>query len=244
MRRSPNGVAAFTLLELLTVIVLAAILIGIGYPTFISILEKARKTQAANDMSQIVTAVNAYYTEYGKYPVDVASGNKDAYFGSGAVPSTSLSYGNNGALFDVLRNNTSSTTISANVCPTVNLVTCLNPRGIVFIQPPISKSGTKGGVNSTTGVWYDPWGSPYNVAIDVNYNNIVCAPNYVDLAAATYVTPNPADGTGDVGVRIGVISWSFGKNGALGGGPAASGFSAEPGTANNLTNSGDVISWQ
>ena len=225
MQRHPDE-RAFTLIELLVVMTLIAILVGIGVPAFTAIMESARKTNAKNEEQQIVAAVNAYYTDYGKYPVDVAAGGKDAYFGLGTVPSTSRSYGNNDWLFDVLRSNTSSTKTSTNTCPGTNLVTCLNPRAIVFIQPPASKSSNPGrsGVDvvptsPTFGVWFDPWGSPYNIAIDENYNNIVCAPNYTDLAT-TYVTPTPPDGSGDVGVRIGVISWSFGKNGALGGGPA------------------------
>src|SRR5437660_1255105 len=34
--------------------------------------EQARRTQAKNDLTQIVTAVNAFYTEYGKYPIVTA----------------------------------------------------------------------------------------------------------------------------------------------------------------------------
>jgi prepilin-type N-terminal cleavage/methylation domain-containing protein len=220
MRRSPNGVAAFTLLELLTVIVVAAILAGIGYPAFVSILDQAHKTQAKNEVQQILTAVNGYYTEYGKYPL--ASGTDVTFTGTSAGITSGSS---NAALFDVLRNNTNPTG------PNFATVTSWNPRAIVFVQPPISKSGTKGGVNSTTGIWYDPWGSSYNVMIDGSYNNQLTNPY--------------ADAPGGTTLYLGVIVWSFGKNGALGGGAAASGFSsAESGTANNFNNSGDVISWQ
>jgi type II secretory pathway pseudopilin PulG len=218
MRRSPDALGGFTMFEVLTVCVLIAILIGIGFPYYASVMETARKTQAKNEEQQIVTAVNAYYTDYGKYPIDTAvKGTGDAAYST-----------DNNALFDVLRNVTGTTPGNT-----------LNPRAIVYITPPISKTGTKGGVNSTTGIWYDPFGSAYNVAIDGNYNNIVVAPSYTDLAT-TYTTAS----NGDVGVQAGVIVWSFGKNGALGGGPAAPGFSAEPGTANNFFNSGDAISWQ
>jgi hypothetical protein len=38
-------------------------------------IDRARKTQVKNDLSQIVTAINAYYTEYGKYPMaDIKQG--------------------------------------------------------------------------------------------------------------------------------------------------------------------------
>ncbi len=60
---------AFTLIELLVVITIIAILIGLLFPAFSAIQNQAKKTQAKNDLTQIVTAVNAYYTEYGKYPL-------------------------------------------------------------------------------------------------------------------------------------------------------------------------------
>ena len=213
MRRSPNGLSGFTLIELLVVIATIAILFGIGFPTFIAIMEKARKTQAANEEQQIITAVNGYYTDYGRYPL--ASGADFTFTGTTAGITSGSS---NAALFDVLRNNINPTG------PNFATVTSSNPRAIVFIQPPFSKAGTKGGVNSTTGIWWDPFGSPYNVKIDGDYNNQLTNPY--------------ADAPGGTTLYLGVIVWSFGKNLALGGG------GAESGSANNFNNSGDVISWQ
>src|SRR3989441_1925336 len=60
--------AGFTLIELLVVIAIIAILIGMLFPAFSAVQNQARQTQAKNDLTQIVTAVNAFYTEYGKYP--------------------------------------------------------------------------------------------------------------------------------------------------------------------------------
>src|SRR5467141_864193 len=60
---------AFTLIELLVVITIIVILMGLLFPAFRGVQDQAKKTQAKNDLTQIVTAVNAYYTEYGKYPV-------------------------------------------------------------------------------------------------------------------------------------------------------------------------------
>ncbi|PYK35486.1 MAG: hypothetical protein DME54_04655 [Verrucomicrobia bacterium] len=213
MRRSPDGRHGFTLMELLIVIAMIAILIGIGYPTFISILEKARKTQAANEEQQIVAAVNGFYTDYGKYPLVTA----DTIIAGSTTPS-------NADLFYSLR----AVALGANA--PVNGIPAVNPRAIVFIQPPISKTGTKGGINTTTGIWYDPFGSPYNVMIDGSYDNQLTNP-YTDAPSGTTL-------------YLGVIVWSFGKNGRLGGGAPAAGFTSENGTANNFTNSSDVISWQ
>src|SRR5213083_1421074 len=69
MRKTPDGRAAFTLIELLVVIAIIAILIGLLFPAFSAVQNQAKRTQAKNDLTQIVTALNAYYTEYGKYPL-------------------------------------------------------------------------------------------------------------------------------------------------------------------------------
>jgi prepilin-type N-terminal cleavage/methylation domain-containing protein len=204
---------AFTLIEILVVMTLIAILMGIGYPAFTSVMEQARKTQAKNEEQQIVAAVNAFYTDYGKYPLV-----------------TTDTPPNNGDLFYSLR----AVALGANA--PVNGVPAVNPRSIVFIQPPVSKDQTtpRSGIQISTSIWYDPWGKPYNVMIDGNYDNQLANP----------YTDKPGGPT----LYLGVIVWSFGKNGALGGGAAAPpppAFTAEiGGTPGSFTGSGDVISWQ
>jgi prepilin-type N-terminal cleavage/methylation domain-containing protein len=213
MRQIREHTSAFTLIELLVVMTLIAILVGIGVPAFTAIMESARKTNAKNEEQQIVAAVNAFYTDYGKYPIvtaDATVSNSDLFFSLRAVAQ-------------------GANALNANGVPAVN------PRSIVFIQPPVSKDQTnpRSGINTTTSVWYDPWGSPYNVMIDGNYDNSLANP-YADQPGGQFL-------------YNGVIAWCFGKNGALGGGPAAPGppaFTAEGGSVNNFSGSGDVISWQ
>jgi prepilin-type N-terminal cleavage/methylation domain-containing protein len=223
-----EGRRAFTVIELLVVILIIGILVGFSFPAFQGVLERAKKVQAKNDLTQIVTAVNAYYTEYGKYPIDPAAPIADASYGSAGATYT------NDKLFDVLRNIT-----------TDSLTSTLNPRQIVFISPPNVKDGAnpRSGIGTTTstGQYFDPWGTAYNVAIDGNYNNIFKAPAYTDLTP-TYATDTTS---GDIGVRTGVIAWSLGKNLILGGGtnPARPNLT-EGGSNGVFSRSGDVISWQ
>ncbi len=176
---------AFTLIELFTVMAVIAILVGLLFPAFTSVMERARKTQAKNDLTQIVTAINAYYTEYGKYPL--------------VADDTPITVDN--TLFDVLRNMTGTTPGNAS-----------NPRGIVFISPPAVKnpanprSGiatqdvTVNGVLIPTGSFVDPWGTPYRVAIDGTYDNQIANP----------YTTNTGAGLGTL--NIGAIAWSAGKD--------------------------------
>src|SRR5262245_64789328 len=109
---------AFTLIELLVVIAIIAILVGLLFPAFKAVQNQARQTQAKNDLTQIVNAVNAFYTDYGKYPLVTA----DTTYGSAAVP--------NSDLFFTLRG------VSAGA----NLNNVANPRQIVYISPPYVKN--------------------------------------------------------------------------------------------------------
>jgi prepilin-type N-terminal cleavage/methylation domain-containing protein len=183
--------SAFTLIELLVVIAIIAILIGLLFPAFRAVQDQAKRTQAKNDLTQIVNAVNAYYTDYGKYPLPAGT-TSDFIFG----PAGNSNPPSNAELFYTLR------AVNAG---TMNANNAANPRIIVFISPPYVKSDTVGarrsGVSQTGGSYYDPWGTPYDVEIDGGYNNSI--------------SPNPytADtGAGPGTLAFGVIAWSLGKN--------------------------------
>jgi prepilin-type N-terminal cleavage/methylation domain-containing protein len=182
---------AFTLIELLVVIVIIAVLMGIAFPVFSSIQNQAKKTQAKNDLMQIVTAVNAFYTEYGKYSVTAAA---DTVVGGGGATA-------NNTLFTTLR----------------GLDPVSNSRQIVFISPPEVKDKTNprsgiatqdtsvNGVSVKTGEFADPWGTPYAIAIDTDYTSQIETNPY-----------GPNNGAGNNNIRQGVIAWSFGKDQSIG----------------------------
>src|SRR5947207_8540933 len=69
-KRNP---AAFTLIEMIVVMLIIATLTALFMGGASSVFDRARKTQAKNDVTQLVTAINAFYTEYGRYPVPVTS---------------------------------------------------------------------------------------------------------------------------------------------------------------------------
>lgn len=216
---------AFTLIELLAVIAIIAILIALLFPAFKGVQNQARQTQAKNDLTQIVNAVNAFYTEYGKYPIAVSGA--DLVYGPGGL-------GNN-ALLKELQG-----------CPTTGAVppTCsgnstLNIRQVVFMSVPAAKNPTspRSGIatqaatvncfSAAIGDFVDPWGTPYSVEIDGNYDN--------QISTNPYGNNN---GAGPQPLTTGVIAWSVGIDGVLG--TKTTGC-----TGNNAyTNSDDVISWQ
>jgi len=214
MRSPSRSTRAFTLIELLVVIAIIAILVGLLFPAFKAVQNQARQTQAKNDLTQIVNAVNAFYTDYGRYPV---AGTTETTFGPGGTPAT------NETLFTELR----GCTAAAGSCPAA---ATLNTRQIVFISPPDVKNsasprsgiGIAGGVGGNIGQYFDPWGKNYVVRIDADYNNQVVNPYSANAGA----TPN---------LQIGVIALSLGSD-QLGGVGSAD--------KNAGTAADDVISWQ
>jgi type II secretory pathway pseudopilin PulG len=222
-----NRASAFTLLELLVVITIIIILIGFLFPAFRGIQDQAKRTQARNDLNQIVAAISAFYTEYGYYPVP-----------TGTNTDTAATYGTtnpNNVVFDVLRYDTNLAD-----APTVQ---ALNPRQVVFIEPPVARDqgNPKLGLCYSSncgpkGAWFDPWGNQYDLAIDANYNNVTAAPPYVDLGT-TYTTST--DTAKDVGVKTGAIAWTYGADDKIGNN--GDGNYKDPTSG---IQSDDVVSWQ
>jgi prepilin-type N-terminal cleavage/methylation domain-containing protein len=198
-----QDVAAFTLIELLVVIMIVAVLMGLAFPVFQGVQNQAKKTQARNDLIQIVTAVNAYYTEYGTYPLTPPTPADTTY---GATTT-------NEQLFNELRSVTARQ----------------NPREIVFLSPPDVKdvNNPRAGISSApapAGQYFDPWGNPYMIRVDTDYDNQVNNPYSQNAGSAPLL-------------RSGVIAWSFGKD-------ALSQSTTTAADKNTGTNKDDVISWQ
>jgi prepilin-type N-terminal cleavage/methylation domain-containing protein len=220
MHKHSSHETAFTLIELLVVIAIIAILIGLLFPAFSAVQNQARRTQAKNDLTQIVTAVNAFYTEYGRYPA-----TNDVVYGSTtinvALPGPAPADFTNNVLFDELRACTAAG-------PSCSGASVLNTRQIVFISPPNVKdpANPRAGIGITgtnapapVGQYWDPWGIPYNVRIDGNYDN----------SAANPYGAQTAGGAGSDPIQAGVIAWSLGSDQALG---------------TKIKAGDDVISWQ
>ena len=70
----------------------------------------------------------------------------------------------------------------------------LNPRKKRFLEPKLI-TGTKGGINSSTKVFYDPWGTPYGIKLNTDYDNNVeyYGSNAVSVIVLSY-GPDKAQG--------------------------------------------------
>jgi type II secretion system protein G len=225
--QNPKRQCGFTLIELLVVITVIAILMALLFPAFKGVQDQAKRTQAKNDVTQIVTAVNAYYTEYGKMPVDSTKQGFDTLAGD---PNGTY---DNYLIFDVLRAISDGGWNAANV---------LNPKQIAFFNGANVKNGaiprsgfatqdvTVNGVPIKTNAFVDPWGGEYLVYVDADYDG--WTQDFIAYSDLNYTSKSGGAGTYPA-VQATAISSSWGKD-------LKHGTNGD----NKYKDSDDVISWQ
>ncbi|ACX52814.1 type 4 fimbrial biogenesis protein PilE [Ammonifex degensii KC4] len=58
----------FTMVEMMVVLIIIAVLIGVGIWLYLGYVEKARITKAESFLTSAAGALDAYYAQYGTYP--------------------------------------------------------------------------------------------------------------------------------------------------------------------------------
>ncbi len=238
--------AGFTLVELLTVIAIIGILAALLLPVLAAVKRSAQKAKAQTEIQGLVTAIQAYDSAYGRFPVSAAAqaaANPDFTYGGifqkpngGTTTVGTLVNGSimsNAEVIAILMDLTNY----PGGGPTVNTNYQKNPQQTVFLSAKLSGDTSSPGVGTDL-VYRDPWGNPYVITVDLNYDEM-CKDAFYSANAVSGGGLNglidPTDPTGadnNWEFRGKVMVWSAGPDGLI-----------DP-NGTSSANKDNVLSWQ
>jgi len=179
MKSRGNFSRAFTLVELLTVIAIIGILAAMLLTVLSSAVNSAKKARAKMEMSSLITAIQAYDSAYGRYPVSpevlnmATAAKSDFTYGGSLLAAYAADIGpgnyttNNSEVIAILMD----LTTYPGGGPTVNTNHLRNPQQTIFLNAHMSDDTNSPGVGPDL-VYRDPWGNPYVITLDLNYNKV------------------------------------------------------------------------
>ena len=194
---------AFTLIELLVVIA--------------KVREKGRITEAQREIHALYNAIAEYHSDTSSYPVSDAvllqaiAAKSDFTFDMPGIPST-----NNSEVMAILLNRERY----RSGAPTVNLNHAKNKLQKFYLTSiPEADTTNLPGLGPDL-VYRDPWGTPYVISFDLNFDgncrDALYEKSSVSKPIAGYDSglnsTDPAGNTDDFYYRGGVMIWSLGPN--------------------------------